>query len=226
MLVKCMFSGSGGQGSALMAKLVCEGAMRENLKVVMTQTYGIEQRGGDSTAFIIISDEAIGSPIVENDATIAVALSQSIYEQCLHGVAPGGMLFTNASLVENPGTAEGFTQILLPVSEIAVEVGSVRSVNMVMLGAVIAKTKLLKRETIMAVLEETMGRKKPEPVSYTHLDVYKRQFLGDQHTPVTRFAMQGDGQFRIRRKGHTFAVGHHARQMCIRDSACSVKTDQ
>ena len=74
MLVKCMFSGSGGQGSALMAKLVCEGAMRENLKVVMTQTYGIEQRGGDSTAFIIISDEAIGSPIVENDATIAGAL--------------------------------------------------------------------------------------------------------------------------------------------------------
>ena len=62
MLVKCMFSGSGGQGSALMAKLVCEGAMRENLKVVMTQTYGIEQRGGDSTAFIIISDEAIGRP--------------------------------------------------------------------------------------------------------------------------------------------------------------------
>ena len=52
MLVKCMFSGSGGQGSALMAKLVCEGAMRENLKVVMTQTYGIEQRGGDSTAFL------------------------------------------------------------------------------------------------------------------------------------------------------------------------------
>ncbi|MFQ8736569.1 MAG: 2-oxoacid:acceptor oxidoreductase family protein [Bilophila wadsworthia] len=167
MLVKCMFSGSGGQGSALMAKLVCEGAMRENLKVVMTQTYGIEQRGGDSTAFIIISDEAIGSPIVENDATIAVALSQSIYEQCLHGVAPGGMLFTNASLVENPGTAEGFTQILLPVSEIAVEVGSVRSVNMVMLGAVIAKTELLKRETIMAVLEETMGRKKPELLSST-----------------------------------------------------------
>ena len=68
--------------------------------------------------------------------------------------------------MENPGTAEGFTQILLPVSEIAVEVGSVRSVNMVMLGAVIAKTKLLKRETIMAVLEETMGRKKPELLEF------------------------------------------------------------
>ena len=90
----------------------------------------------------------------------------SVSIEIVHGVAPGGMLFTNASLVENPGTAEGFTQILLPVSEIAVEVGSVRSVNMVMLGAVIAKTKLLKRETIMAVLEETMGRKKPELLEF------------------------------------------------------------
>ena len=75
MLHKCMFSGSGGQGSALMAKMVCLGAIKENLKVVMTQTYGIEQRGGDSTAFVIVSDEPIGSPIVENDADIAVAQS-------------------------------------------------------------------------------------------------------------------------------------------------------
>ena len=37
---------------------------------------------------------------------------------------------------------------------------------MVMLGAVIAKTELLKRETIMAVLEETMGRKKPELLEF------------------------------------------------------------
>lgn len=162
MLTKCMFSGSGGQGSALMAKLVCEGAMRENLKVVMTQTYGIEQRGGDSTANIIVSDEPIGSPLVENDASIAVALSKSIYKQCFHGVAPGGLLFTNSSLVTEPETAEGFEQILIPASEMAVEAGSVRCVNMVMLGAVIARTGLLGRGTIEAVLEETMGRKKPE----------------------------------------------------------------
>ena len=38
MLTKCMFSGSGGQGSALMAKLVCLASIKEGLKVVMTQT--------------------------------------------------------------------------------------------------------------------------------------------------------------------------------------------
>ncbi len=161
MLTKCMFSGSGGQGSALMAKLVCLASIKEGLKVVMTQTYGIEQRGGDSTAYVIVSDGPIGSPIVEKDVTVAVALSKSIYDLCFEGTAPGGTLFCNTSLVEEPRAPEGFVQVGLPVSDMAMEAGSVRSANMVMLGAVLARTGLLKLETVEQVLTETMGAKKP-----------------------------------------------------------------
>ncbi|WP_319761139.1 2-oxoacid:acceptor oxidoreductase family protein [Maridesulfovibrio sp.] len=164
MLHKCMFSGSGGQGSALMAKIVCLGAIKEGLKVVMTQTYGIEQRGGDSTAFVIVSDDPIGSPIVENDANVAVALSQSIYENCFEGVVPGGKLFTNSSIVEETKEAEGFEQKMLPVSDMAVELGTVRCANMVMLGAVLAGTEMLKLETAEEVIRETFGAKKPKLV--------------------------------------------------------------
>ncbi len=160
MLSKCMFSGSGGQGSALIAKLVCLSAIREGLKVVMTQTYGIEQRGGDSTAYVIVSDEPIGSPIVEKDATIAVALSKSIYDLCFEGTAPGGVLFTNTSLVEKPRAASNFTQVCLPVSDMAQEQGSVRAVNMVMLGAVLARTQLVKLDTVEQIMAETMTGKK------------------------------------------------------------------
>lgn len=160
MLCKCMFSGSGGQGSALMAKMVCLGAIRENLKVVMTQTYGIEQRGGDSTAYVIVADEAIGSPIVENDAHLAVALSPSIYDLGFEGTQAGGRLFYNSSLVEHPKRSDAFTQIPLPVSDIAIGLGSVRCANMVMLGAVLKVTGLLKMETVEAVLTESMGVKK------------------------------------------------------------------
>lgn len=164
MLHKCMFSGSGGQGSALMAKMVCLGAIKENLKVVMTQTYGIEQRGGDSTAYVIVSDKPIGSPIVENDADIAVALSQSIYDNCFEGVVPDGTLFTNSSMVENPKDAQAFRQVCLPASDTAVELGTVRCANMVMLGAVLAGTGLLKLETIEDVVRDTLGAKKPQLV--------------------------------------------------------------
>lgn len=161
MLYKCMFSGSGGQGSALMAKMTCHGAIREGKKVVMTQTYGIEQRGGDSTAYVIISDEQIGSPIVENDANVVCALSQSTYELCYEGVAPGGLLFCNTSIVKEPKESDKFRQIFLPVSDMAVEIGSIRSANMVMLGAMIHVTGMLRRETIEQVLAEDLGKKKP-----------------------------------------------------------------
>jgi len=164
MLHKCMFSGSGGQGSALMAKMVCLGAIKENLKVVMTQTYGIEQRGGDSTAYVIVSDEPIGSPIVENDADIAVALSRSIYDNCFEGVVPGGMLFTNSSMVETPKDADGFDQVLLAASDTAVKLGTVRCANMIMLGAVLAGTGVLKLETMEEVVKELLGAKKPKLV--------------------------------------------------------------
>lgn len=159
MLYKCMFSGSGGQGSALMAKIVCQGAMKENLRVVMTQTYGIEQRGGDSTAFVIVSDEPIGSPIVEQDANIAVGLSQTTYHSCFTGTVPGGTLFCNTSLVENPEQEKDFTQVRLPVSDMAVEQGSVRCANMVMLGAVIKHTGMLKKETVESTIAEALGSK-------------------------------------------------------------------
>lgn len=161
MLYKCMFSGSGGQGSALMAKMTCHGAIREGKKVVMTQTYGIEQRGGDSTAYVIISDEQIGSPIVENDANVVCALSPSTYELCYEGVAPGGLLFCNTSIVKEPKESDKFRQIFLPVSDMAVEIGSIRSANMVMLGAMIHVTGMLRRETIEQVLAEDLGKKKP-----------------------------------------------------------------
>lgn len=147
-----------------MAKMVCLGAIKEDLKVVMTQTYGIEQRGGDSTAYVIISDAPIGSPIVENDATIAVALSQSIYGNCFDGVVPGGKLFTNSSMVETPGEADGYDQIFLPVSDMGVELGTVRCANMVMLGTVLAGTGILKLETIEEVVNEVFGARKPKLV--------------------------------------------------------------
>ena len=132
----------------------------------MTQTYGIEQRGGDSTAFIIISDEVIGSPIVENDATIAVALSQSIYEQCLHGAPPAACCFYQRLAGGESARPKASRRSFCPSPKSPWKWDRYAASNMVMLGAVIAKTKLLKRETIMAVLEETMGRKKPELLEF------------------------------------------------------------
>ena len=160
MKYKCAFSGSGGQGAALMAKLVCLAGIKDNKQVVMTQTYGIEQRGGDSTGFVILSDEAIGNPIVESDADVAVAMSESIYQSALEGMKPGGTLFVNSSLVEKQLVRPEVKQVHLPVSEMAQEMGNVRVANIIMLGAVVEATGMLRPESVKAALEDSMGKKK------------------------------------------------------------------
>lgn len=161
MRTKCTFSGSGGQGSALLAKLICKGAMKQELQVVMTQTYGIEQRGGDSTGYVVVSDSRIGNPLVENDADVSVALSPTIYDGCVDGSAIGGLVLTNSSLITEIREREGVKQVLIPASDVAVELGSVRCANIVMLGAVLEATKVLTFETVEEVLRELMGVKKP-----------------------------------------------------------------
>jgi len=157
---KCAFSGSGGQGAALMAKLTCLAGIKDKKQVVMTQTYGIEQRGGDSTGYVILSDEPIGNPIVEADADIAVAMSESIYQSALESVKPGGALFVNSSLVEKQLTRPEVTQIRLPVSEMAQEMGNVRVANIIMLGAVVKATGMLTADSVSAALTDTLGKKK------------------------------------------------------------------
>ncbi len=162
MKYKCAFSGSGGQGAALMAKLVCLAGIKDNKQVIMTQTYGIEQRGGDSTGFVILSDERIGNPIVESDADVAVAMSESIYQNALEGMKPGGTLFVNSSLVEKQLTRPEVTQIHLPVSEMAQEMGNVKVANIIMLGAVVKATGMLTADSVSAALTDMLGKKKAD----------------------------------------------------------------
>lgn len=143
-----------------MAKLACLAGIKDKKQVVMTQTYGIEQRGGDSTGFVVLSDEPIGNPIVESDADVAVAMSESIYQSALESVKPGGTLFVNSSLVEKQLTRPEVKQVRLPVSEMAQEMGNVRVANIIMLGAVIKTTGMLSSDSVTAALTDTLGKKK------------------------------------------------------------------
>lgn len=159
MKYKCAFSGSGGQGAALMAKLTCMACITEKKQVVMTQTYGVEQRGGDSTGYVVISDQPISNPIVESDANVAVALSESIYQSTLDGVCEGGTIFVNSSMVKHTKEKPGVTQVLLPVSEMAQDMGNIRVANIIMLGAVIRATGMLGKESVADALANALGKK-------------------------------------------------------------------
>ena len=75
MLQEIVISGFGGQGVLSMGKILAYSGMIENKEVSWFPAYGPEQRGGTANVTVIISDEAISSPIV-NEFDIAIVLNQ------------------------------------------------------------------------------------------------------------------------------------------------------
>ena len=72
----------------------------------------------------------------------------------------GGRLFINSSLIDKKATRDDIEVYYVPVSDIANELGNARVANIVMLGAYLELTHLVKPETAIAQLKESFGEKK------------------------------------------------------------------
>jgi 2-oxoglutarate ferredoxin oxidoreductase subunit gamma len=68
-------------------------------------------------------------------------------------VKPGGTLVVNSSMVNRQVEREDIKVVSLPANDIAEELGSKRSVNMVMLGALLGNLDLLSIDVIENALE-------------------------------------------------------------------------
>ncbi len=60
MTFKILLAGDGGQGIQLIADAISEAAFLKNWYVTSVSNYGLEQRGGVSLNFVIVSDRPIG----------------------------------------------------------------------------------------------------------------------------------------------------------------------
>ena len=70
-------SGFGGQGVVLAGYILGKGlAIYDGFEAVMTQSYGPEARGGASSANVVLSDEPIDYPFVQERITIFQTIRQ------------------------------------------------------------------------------------------------------------------------------------------------------
>ena len=71
-------------------------------------------------------------------------------------VAVGGLLVLNSSMIEQPVVRDDCELVMVPASEIAVELGNERTVNMIMIGAYVGKTGILAVEALADSLREML----------------------------------------------------------------------
>ncbi|MBN1260052.1 MAG: 2-oxoacid:acceptor oxidoreductase family protein [Anaerolineae bacterium] len=148
-----IISGFGGQGALFAGQLLAYAGIAETLYVTWIPSYGPEMRGGTANCTVILSEEEIGAPIIQNP-TAAIVLNLPSMEKYEPLVKPGGLLIVNQSLIPVESTRQDIRVITIPATDIATELGNPRMANLVLLGAFIQATGLISMES----LESELGK--------------------------------------------------------------------
>ena len=151
MHIKAFFAGFGGQGVLSMGHILAYAAMLEDKHVTYLPAYGAEVRGGTANCTVIIADEEIGAPTVRNPRA-AMVFNLPSFDKYEPQVVPGGVLISNASLMNRGFQRNDLNGVLIPANEIAESLGDKRLTNMVMLGALLEKLPILSIEAIEKAL--------------------------------------------------------------------------
>lgn len=155
MLERIIISGFGGQGVMLMGRLLAYAGMIEGKKVAWMPSYGPEMRGGTANCTVLISSKEIGSPIVSHPKVL-IAMNQPSLDKFEANVRENGLIILNSSLIKHEVKRKDVNIIRIPADEIADKLGNSRAINMVVLGAYVKKSRVVKLDTIFKALEKAL----------------------------------------------------------------------
>lgn len=165
-----LIAGFGGQGILFSGKFLAYEGLIENCNVSWLPSYGPEMRGGTANCSIILSDGAIGSPIVTNP-DILIAMNLPSLDKYEAETKPGGEIFADSSLIERKLSRTDVSGYYIPATHLADENGLSGLANMIMLGYMIKKSGVIPTENIDAALSKVV------PPSKAHLIEKNRQAI-------------------------------------------------
>lgn len=129
--------------------------MLENKEVTWFPSYGAEVRGGTANCTVIISDELIGSPVVTNPDILIIMNDESL-KKFQPRLKQNGILIIDSSLIKDSALRSDIKVVEVPATEMSSTIGNTKSANMVLLGAVIARTGLLSETSVFEALKSSM----------------------------------------------------------------------
>lgn len=179
-----ILAGVGGQGILSIAAIIGMAALKKGLHVKQAEVHGMSQRGGAVQSHLRISDKAVFSdliPIGECDTIVSVEPMESL--RYLPWLTKDGWLISNSVAFKNipnyPDEDKIKTEImrinnhiLLDATQIAKESGSVKSSNMVVLGAA-AEYLGISKEMFHQSIRELFS-KKGEGIINGNIDAFER----------------------------------------------------
>ena len=156
MFEEVIIAGFGGQGIMLIGRLLAYAGMLEGKNVAWMPSYGPEMRGGTANCTVIISSEEIASPVVPYPKSIIVMNKPSL-DKFEPNVKKDGLIILNDSLIDQKVSRNDVSIVRVPANDVANELGNLKVANMVVLGAYIKKSGVVKLDTIFKALEKALA---------------------------------------------------------------------
>lgn len=152
-------AGFGGQGVMTLGKFLASATCDStDQNVTFFPSYGAEQRGGTANCFVVISDETIGAPLGDVMDDLIVMNGPSL-KKFISTLKPGGTLFINSSIVSGETGRDDIRVVKAPVTELALELGNAKVLNVIMLGVYIGYTEVIEPEIVWKTVEQKLGGK-------------------------------------------------------------------
>ncbi|MBE7048958.1 MAG: indolepyruvate oxidoreductase subunit beta [Ruminococcaceae bacterium] len=169
-----MIVGVGGQGTLLASRIVGAAALRAGQQVKLSEVHGMSQRGGSVVTYVKYG-ERVDSPVIEKgEADIIIAFEELEAYRNLPYLKKDGVLIINTQKtnpmpvitgamtypVHIPETIQekGIKVILCDALELAKKAGSIKTVNVALIG-VMAKNSSLSKDIWEGALTDAVPPK-------------------------------------------------------------------
>ncbi len=182
MRTEVRFAGFGGQGIIRSGLILSMAAcIYSDKNAVQTQSYGPESRGGSCKSEVVIADEEIDFPKVD-DPDIVMIMSQEAYHKYVYIAKKDATVLVDPKMVTDRNDPPNARIYDIPATKIAEEMGKTIVANVVMLGALTAITNIVTPEAMKkAVLQNVpKGTEKLNMAAFEKGYEYGQQFLKTQ----------------------------------------------
>ena len=153
-----LIAGFGGQCVLFAGKFLAYAALLEEKQLSWLPSYGPEMRGGTANCSVIISDEGVGSPIV-NKPDILVAMNLPSLDKYETEAVPGAVILVDSSLIQRKVARQDVKAYYIPATKMASDAGIPSLANMILMGYLIAKTGAIPFEIIDQALKKVVSAK-------------------------------------------------------------------
>jgi len=145
------FSGAGGQGLQLCAKLLSAALAREGKTVAASQGYEPTSRGGLSRSDMVVSDTGAAEYPLVTALDYLVVLDNAAVGVSEGLVRKDGLILTDARRVDKLPKGK-YRIVAMPFSETAMRLGNERVANVIALAALVGLGGICTRETLEQII--------------------------------------------------------------------------